>query len=205
MNISSVKFNPSFQKKLMAKGNVLKDNEPCPVAIYKLDKREDKKYLKDLYENADNWKFSYYLSFIKEQFAHPIKYRITKGQKLEFYTIEDSKNNCLGIVEVDNGKKDKQNVAFIETFPENRDTNEFKYIGETLLTFLTKQQQAQEKPREIIVKMAMLEAQDFYVKSHFEYMFDGCTTNYMFLPKENEDLLIESNKFHTNKEIELVG
>ena len=205
MNINSAKFNLSFQKKLMANANVIKNNEPCPVSIYKLDKSEDKKYLKDLYENADNWKFSYYLPFIKEQFAHPIKYRITKGQKLEFYTIEDSKNNCLGLVEVDNAKKDKQNISFIETFPENRETNEFKYIGETLLAFLTKQQQIQENPREIIVKMAMLEAQPFYVKSHFKFMHNGCTPYFMFLPKMNEDLLIESNKFHTNKEIELVG
>lgn len=205
MNIKSTKFNPSFQKQLMAKGNVLKNNEPCAVSIYKLNKREDKKYFKDLYEREEDWEFAYYLKFIKDQFEHSLKYRLTKGQKLEFFAIEDSKNNCLGIVEVDNAKKDKQNIAFIETFPMNRETNEFKYIGETLLSFLVKQQNIQENPKEIIVKMAMLEAQPFYVKSHFNFKNDGCTHYYMFLPKENEDLLLESNKAHTKSEIELVG
>ena len=64
-----------------------------------------------MYEREEDWEFAYYLKFIKDQFEHSLKYRLTKGQKLEFFAIEDSKNNCLGIVEVDNAKKDKQNLS----------------------------------------------------------------------------------------------
>lgn len=226
MNINFSNYNLSFQKKLMANANVIKDNEPCPVSIYKLDKKDDKNYLKNLSEKDKNWQYSFYLDKIQKEFEHSLRLRLKNGSKLEFYTLEDKDQNCLGLVEVDNGKKEKQNVAYLERFPADYQKHRYKYIGETLLSFLAKQQKAAKAPRKIVVDNAMIEAQEFYLKSHFKYMYDGCTYNQMylptfdcdeaaghntsvqdkmFLPKYNDDLLLESNKNHTGSEIELVG
>lgn len=226
MNITSSKFNLSFQKKLMANANVIKDNKPCPVAIYKLDKKEDKNYLKNLSKNDKNWQYPFYLDRIQKEFEHSFRFRLKNGSKLEFYTLEDKNQNCLGLVEVDNGKKGKQNIAYLEKFPADYQKHRYKYIGETLLAFLAKQQKSAKEPRKIVVDNAMIEAQEFYLKSKFKYMYDGCTYNQMylptvdcdesagyngssadkmFLPKYNDDLLLESNKYHTKSEIELVG
>ena len=226
MNINSSKFNLSFQKKLMAKANVIKNNEPCPVSIYKLDRKQDKDYIKNLRENDSDWSYAYYLTDMEEQFEQAKYARLINGENLKFYTLEDENQKCLGLVEVDNGGIGKQNIVYFERFPADYQKHRYKYIGETLLSFLAKQQKAAKAPRKIVVDNAMIEAQEFYLKSHFKYMYDGCTYNQMylptvdcdesagyngssadkmFLPKYNDDLLLESNKYHTKSEIELVG
>ena len=48
MKINNSQFNLSFQKRLVAKANVLKDKKPCPVFIYELTKKEDVDYFENL-------------------------------------------------------------------------------------------------------------------------------------------------------------
>ncbi len=224
MNINSSKFNLSFQKKLMAKANVIKNNEPCPVSIYKLDRKQDKDYIKNLRENDSDWSYAYYLTDMEEQFEQAKYARLINGENLKFYTLEDENQKCLGLVEVDNGSIGKQNIVYFERFPANKEKKEFKYIGETLLAFLTKQQKTANIPRKIIIKDAMDDAQPFYTKSNFLFRYElnplfvplpvfdsddengfARRLNQMILPKNKMDLLLENNKNHTKSEIELVG
>ena len=204
MNINSVKFNPSFQKKLMAIGNVVKNNEPCAVSIYKLDKKEDKDYFTKL-ENTPEWYLSTYLRFIGKDFDKSNLMNFFKNMFLEYYSIEDSYGRCLGMVEVDDNKRKTQNIEYLETFPANRWSRRYRYVGETMLAFLTKQQQMKSNPKQIIVDTPMLDAQPFYLKSYLKYDDETNHTLGMHLPNERVDLLLKQNEEHTGSEIKFVG
>lgn len=190
----------SFKKTLVAKTNILKNNQPCSVSIYELKKREDKDYFEKLLDDK-KWKNSRFLVFMKKHFEKSVRYKFTGGPNLKFYSLEDKKQNCLGLVEVDNSRFDTQNILYIESFPLNKKNKEYKYIGETLLAFLTKQQQMKIKPKKLFINFVVTGAEPFYLKSHFGF---ENTCKQMSLRKDNQKLLIESNKEHTQSEIELV-
>ena len=204
MNISSTKFNPSFQKQLVAITDVIRNNESCPVSIYKLDKKEDEFYFQKL-ESTPEWYLSTYLRFIDKDFERSSFMNFFKSMFLEYYSIEDTYGNCLGIVEVDDNKRKTQNIEYLETFPANRWYRKFQYVGETMLAFLAKQQQMKKNPKQIIVDTPMLDAQPFYLKSYLKYDDDTNHTLGMHLPKENVDLLLKQNEEHTGSEIKFVG
>lgn len=204
MNINSSKFNLSFQKKLMANANVIKDNEHCPVSIYKLQRIKDKDYFEKLQEN-DLWQKSSFLNKFSIEFKKSPYLQIIKGYDLDFYALEDKENNCLGLVEVDSGQSGRQKVRFIETFPANRSQKDFKYIGETMLAFLTKQIQSGKAFQQLYIPQATINAQSYYRKLGFLYDAEPDFPTNMCLTYDREHILLDSNKIHTGSEIELVG
>lgn len=211
MKINSVQISPSFQKKLVAKANVLKEKQPCPVSIYELTKKEDKDYFENLTFDA-KWGLSEFADDIAWDFKRS-KYL---GKKLDFYSMEDKDGNCLGIVEVDNSKRHKQNIKYIESIPENSKKREisyalekeklqYSYIGETMLAFLAKQQKSKIRQKEIVVKSPLAQARNFYLKSYFCFDDKEMFLGSMHLPRENEISLIEDNEKHTQSKIEIIG
>ena len=215
MKISNSQFNLSFQKRLVAKANVLKDKQPCPVSIYKLTKKEDKDYFENLSFDRE-WGLSNFVEDIAYDFKRSKYLKIFRGKELEFYSVEDKNGTCLGIVEVDDSKKYKQNILYIESIPENSKKREvshslekeklqYRYIGETMLAFLAKQQQNKIKPKQIVVKSPLVQARNFYLKSYFCFDDKEMFLGSMHLPFENEDCLIEDNEKHTQSKIEIIG
>lgn len=204
MNINSVKFNPSFQKKLVATSNILHYNKPCPISIYKIERKEDSDYFINLQETPE-WFLSTYLNHIESDFKKSNFIDFLKGKKFDFYSMEDKKGNCIGLIEIDNSKKKVQNIEYFETFPSNRFYRDYQYIGETMLAFLAKLQQSKKKPKEIIVDTPMLDAQPFYKKAFMKYIDEMMTLDGMYLPKENEELLIKNNEKHTGTKIQMKG
>lgn len=211
MKINSVQISPSFQKKLVAKANVLKEKQPCPVSIYELTKKEDKDYFENLTFDA-KWGLSEFADDIAWDFKRS-KYL---GKRLDFYSMEDKDGNCLGIVEVDNSKRHKQNIKYIESLPENSKKREisyalekeklqYSYIGETMLAFLAKQQKSKIRQKEIVVKSPLAQARNFYLKSYFCFDDKEMFLGSMHLPRENEISLIEDNEKHTQSKIEIIG
>ena len=211
MKINSVQISPSFQKKLVAKANVLKEKQPCPVSIYELTKKEDKDYFENLTFDA-KWGLSEFADDIAWDFKRS-KYL---GKKLDFYSMEDKDGNCLGIVEVDNSKRHKQNIKYIESLPENSKKREisyalekeklqYSYIGETMIAFLAKRQESKLIPKQIVVQSPLAHARNFYLKSYFCFDDKEMFLGSMHLPRENEISLIEDNEKHTQSKIEIIG
>ncbi len=204
MNINSSKFNLSFQKQLVAKATVLKNNEQCPVSVYKLDKKEDKDYFENLSQDK-KWQGSKLLKYVVEQFPKQTRLKFTHGYKLKFYTLEDKEKNCLGYMQVNDARLNVQNLQYIESQPANKKTKEYKYLGETMLAFLAKQQQAKKWAKQLYIPTPLFDAREFYYKEGFESACDSLHPLKMFLPLGEEENLIARNEVHTQSEIELVG
>lgn len=203
MKINNSIFNQSFQKRLVANANILKNNQPYPVEIYEVNKKEDEDYFEKLSQN-DNWRSANLLKYVQEQFSKTARLRFTHGLKLKFYTVEDKKQNCLGIVQVDNSKLNSQEILYIEAQPANKKSKEYKYIGETMLSFLVKQQQSNKRARQLFVPLPLDDARDFYLKSLFCFDSTPWQPLRMYLPLNNEESLISINEVHTKSKIELV-
>ena len=215
MQVNKVKFNPSFQKKLVATAGVLKDSEPCPVSIYKITKKDDKDYFEKL--SADEqWGLSTYLENTAETFKYYNLLKFLKRIQVDFYAVEDVTEKCLGFVVVNDTKKDKQNIIYIEAIPENskkrgishfleKEKLKYNYIGETMLSFLVKKQQNNKKPKQIVAEHIVLQARNFYLKSNFRLDDEDMYIDSMHLPVELENLLISENENHTKSKIKFVG
>lgn len=214
MKINSVQFSPSFQKKLVAKANVIKEKQPCPVSIYELTKKEDKDYFESLTVDG-KWGLSEFADDIAYDFKYSRYLKNFRGKEFNFYSMEDKDGNCLGILEVDNSKKYKQNIKYIEAVPENSKKREkaiflekeklkYKYIGETMLAFLAKQQESKLIPKQIVVQSPLAQARNFYLNSYFCFDDKEMFLGSMHLPFENQVSLIEDNEKHTQAQIELM-
>lgn len=189
-----------FQKKLVANCTVIKDNSAYPCSIYSLSAEEDKNYFKNL-EYEKDWIDGDYLSHAD--------YLISKkaGQR-EFYTIEDKDENCLGFCCTDLIDKNANRVEVIETVNRaisGNSKSRYKYIGETLLSFLCKLTDKDTKKQELQIDSPMSTALDFYVKKcGFKFIKTEYETR-LALQKEDFSTLTKQNENHTKGKIELVA
>lgn len=201
--INSVQYSPSFQKKLVANANILSKNFPEKVNIYELEPRKeekDKYYFQNLLFTKD-WR--------KSKFCKAFHRSIANASIHEhFYVMEDKKDNCLGIIKINDDTKflEFQDIEYIETNPKYANyygQSSKKYIGETLLTFATKVFDKNHSEG-ISVATPVLVAEEFYTdKCGFKREVEDELK--LTLKKENFDKLVLKNEAHTKGKIKMVG
>lgn len=196
MKISSTP-NIFFQKKLIAKCNVIDTCKQKPCKIFELDytDSQDIKYYRKLHKDK-NWEDYFYIDNISSD--------IEAGVETRYFVMEDENEHCLAICEVDECYPDQNELLYIETAPaccsENKKRT-LKYVGESLITFLVGLAKSQEKE-----KFAICDPRDqavlFYKKCGFKINdFDDNMT------MKNSDFtqLLDRNKAHTGQKIEYIG
>ena len=137
MKISSLFNKVSFKKTLVAHCSILKkDNVSFPCKIYSLNQKDDSDYFETI-ENKADWKGAKYLCYLKDDLKS-----IDDKPNRNIYVLQSEQGDCLGYSEIDYGENGIDEVLFLETVPtqnySRRDKSSFKYIGETLLSFLLK-------------------------------------------------------------------
>lgn len=180
--------NISFQKKLIAKTNVLDvDNKPVPAFIYQLEKEIDSDYFDNAIEKQADWKDGYLICSASEDI---------KKYNDDFFVIEDTEKNCLGYVSTfayENKEFNELNtfILKLETIPSCAKTEynrKITHIGKTLIDFLQILKCEKEK-RELHVSAPAPNALGFYFKQGFDGNWeDGLVMKY---PKYNEQAKIE--------------
>ncbi|MBE7705346.1 MAG: hypothetical protein E7Z90_06000 [Cyanobacteria bacterium SIG29] len=168
--------------------------------IFDLDKNSDYNYF-DKINNAEDWDCAKYLDYT----IYDLK--DIEHKPFSIYVLETSKRDCLGFAQVTDINPSTSELLLLETVPSQVERNSknhpaFKYIGETLLSFITKKLQSEGKER-IEVYPAIC-AESFYSNKCFFTKYSGYDDP-SFLPKEKFANLIKQNEKHTGKSIELVG
>lgn len=185
--------NIHFQKTLRAKCAVLKDGISQDANIYELDYR-DWSYCSKISKD-EKWRgasFLYVLKFAIDDIT---------GGKRSVYVVEDSINDdCIGYCVME---KDHRSdiIRYIETLPKAK--SPYKYIGESLITFLLKE--AKEKGKsELSVYNFISKAKDFYLKKcHFtQWQSEDSRAS---IDCNDLDKLEKQNQNHTKKSIEYFG
>lgn len=199
MKISSVN-QINFQKKLVAKSGVIKEGKNKRVQIYELDRELDKRYFEKALYNSNWINKSYYLADIDEEFE-------TAGSNQHFYVMEDKKGRLLGFSLLTRNENDI--LEYLETCPKysinSGEKRKIRYIGETMLAFLSKLSQKANRDLCVFSIAPRKETFDFY------YKYCGFEQNpsskdiksAAILKKENIENLIKQNEAHTNSSIEL--
>ncbi len=191
----------NFQKKLIAKAGLLKDNKPMPCRIYLLERGTDKDYFKT---QGQVWKKAKYLEPV-ENSLQSRKNNINDVYESSIYAIEDLKGKCLGYCEYDTDDKDKNILITLEVHPRYSVKNEkrkIKYIGETLLAFLAKLT-AIENKRKLLIFLPVKSAEQFYEEKCGFKKLKGSVN--MEMESKNFDALIAQNKTHTKQAIEILA
>ena len=208
MKLQNISNSMHFQKTLKADCKVLNSStkEPVNCKIWELDKEEDKDYFKNL-EKDQNWQDAIFLKNQVEDFD-----KWLSETDRHYYTIEDENEKCLGYTLTEN-EDDECKIIFLETatsfkndIPKERGKR-YKYIGETLLSFVAKK--TQEAGGKEISLRSMPTAISFYEEKcgfkrkrlilevpslpHFE----------MVLDKSKFDSLINQNETHTTSKINI--
>ncbi len=195
MKINAINNSLSFKKKLEAKCCVLKDSKPYSCKIYSLDAQKDSDYFMD-YSRSLQWQKSIYWKDMDEE----LKY-FTDHEK--FYVMEDKNNDCLGFIKVlAERKKLPKSVIFFETNPQYASSNSnrnIKYIGETLLAFVTKLAQKDESFM-VNISIPTSDSIPFY---RDKCGFNSSQGTGLVLVSDNYKKLIEQNELHTGKKIRL--
>ena len=133
MQIQTFMSPISFQKSFMSNATVLQDGKPLDCKIFEVNYKDDKDYF-DKVQNDKNWKKAVYLDEIVEDFPYDFPYE-------KIYTIENSKEDCLGYLSIDVFDKHKLEVNLIETCPKYSIRNEkrgIQNIGQELMNFLVR-------------------------------------------------------------------
>ncbi len=184
----------NFQKKLVA--SVRKPNCAQNYNIYKLDK-DDKFYFYDI---RPYWQDSLlFLDFID---AFDERYGA-----YDFYVLENDKKECLACAQTLDSSEGETELICIESQPDvaykNKD-RKVKYIGETMIAFLLKMSDKNNK-KEFIVPHMLSTAAPFYIENCGFKMYDK--SGFMASHKTNEEYqkLISQNEAHTGAKIELIG
>lgn len=209
MKISAVSNNNiSFQKTLAARVNVLKNNEPYPCKIYKLDKT-DKDYFEGLLSSQNN-NFPYFLYILNDEFRgfcnDDMLYDAT-----DFFVLEDKKSRCLGFLETSKMENGEKNIDYLEIAKNCADSNSIrhvKYVGETMVAFLAKLIQNTNSKSPYVVGFTIPSARDFYT-DNCGFIENNSDNDDIFipeliLPEEKMNDLIAQNEGHTKGKIELV-
>lgn len=194
MNVNKLQ-NTSFQKKLVAYANVIKNNQPYPCAIYKLEKGIDCDYF---IKQGQVWKKAKYLQPVEAELENNFHNPYIGDS--EIYVIENKKEKCLGYCHQDTLNKGNE-VITLEVHPRYKHENgkrKVKYIGETLLAFLAKLSQRQKKPT-LKIDHATKDSRPFYTeKCGFD---DEKNDSSPELKQRSFNALIKQNEKHTKGKI----
>lgn len=197
MKIKNITNPISFQKKLVATCTVQKDNHPLHCNIFELSKEDDEFYFEGI-ERKKEWATNRYLH--EARCALEEDYVGTE----RFYTIENKQRQCLGYAIIDRCRTPKSiDLELLETCLPHSSRNEdrrIKYVGETLVSFLTKLAK-NENLSELCVPLTAKTAKDFYRNCGFQ---EKGTTGFFTLKNKDFNQLIEKNEFNTNGTIDFV-
>lgn len=201
MKLQSINNNINFQKTLRANCKVLNEKrEPCPCGIYELDAYDDRDYFKSLLLEK-NWKNAEYLDFVDTEMRY-----IHEEPECRAFVLENEKGNCLGFAISTNGRQN-YSIDILETAPRYKNDIEgvdgkYKYVGETLVSFLTKD--AIRNKRNFIDVDAAYTATGFYEKT---CGFDYYDPDYdeMYLHESNFQQLINKNEKDTKGTIDIIA
>lgn len=188
----------AFQKKLKANCAVVSEDKPLDCKIYQLEKDKDENYFNNI-QNTVSWMAGLFTevvnNFIKNE-TIPIE---------EVHVLEDKNGKCLGYCQISDADPYETTFNFLESIPKGLFNYDYKYIGETLLAYMTSR--AKENSKEsVVAEDVALEAKDFYEKYNFYLIPNGITKGEDgFLDEQDYDELLETNKAHTGKSIELIG
>ena len=158
--------NISFQKTLIAKTQVLENNQPKQAFIYQLDKPQDYDYFDKTLDKQEEWQEALLFQSTK---------RDIKKDDYEIFVLEDDKENCLGYVsthdcdDIDYGVRQTA-ISKLETIPNCKyfqSDRRIKHIGKTLIDFI-KILKCEKDNRDIWVSSPFEPAIDFYKKKGFE-------------------------------------
>jgi len=190
-----------FQKTLKAKCVFKQGKDERHCSIYKLDSAQDKDYFKKLM-NKGYWEGAKFLRTMDRHAQHDC----TNSRINDIFVIEDDYSNCLGYMRLDNYKESEIDLTHLETVPIYSHRNprrKFKYIGESLITFLIGLAKRQNKKR-IYIPYIMADARDFYFKK-CKFKSIGTIENSKAELKNTNFLKLEKqNTFHTGTKIELI-
>ncbi len=197
MRINGKSNNISFNKRLAATCSVVQSTgEPLPCNIYKILPNEDRNYLKKL-GNDYNWEKNHYLDCLEIDFLEMNELPYTS-----IYSIEDKDGKCIGLTEVKENLN-TFNIEILETAPrfENkRSDSSIKYIGETMVSFIT--ELAKRTKKHMIEVFSASKAVDFYrEKCHMNY---NDRNKYFYLPAYRYDRLLMQNERHTGSKINII-
>ena len=192
--------NIFFQKKLVAKCKVGEQGLTKNAFIYQLEKPLDCDYYSDQ-ELALEWKHSFYLKEVKDDISKSTA-RNDKS-KFEHYVMEneDGLMICYSAIRQ---KHNGEHLEYIETMPclssYNIADRKIKYIGETMLAFLTTI--ASKLRKDLIVPNIAQRPKtlEFYYRLCKMHPLDGGAK----LEKKDFDKLLKQNETHTGSSIELV-
>lgn len=202
MKLYNLNSNISFSKRLVANCSVLNNKghkENCN--IYQLEKGVDKDYIVSA-NNFSEWSGSNYAYLLAMALQPDSKIRLG-----DVYAMETKNGEFLGFSQVFDDEiknEDELFIGFLETVPTSTKMRRFsnqkyKYVGETMLAFLTKIAHNQGKTK--ITASPTLESRKFYTK---KCLFDKKSFYGISLPFSNFEKLCKQNFFHTGSEIDLL-
>ena len=203
MQISRIDNNINFGKKLQAKATVLgRSGSPVPCKIFEIEPQKDKNYFAKVSRTAD-WDNGEFVDFLDEDLRYA-----TKDMSLSLYSLETEDGQCIGIAEVSDNGKEKYQLDILETAPVytndgRHQTPEYRYIGETMLSFLTKL--AIKNGKKAIRTEPADTAYEFYTDKCFFKKTKNDDPEHVRLKKEAFKKLLTQNSKHTKTEIELIG
>ncbi len=190
----------SFKKTLVANCSVIKkDNTKVPCSIYDLNQHDDSDYFEKI-PNKNDWNGARYLCYLKEDLAE-----LDDKPDRKIFALEDNNGECLGYSEVLYDENINE-VLFLETVPtqnfSSREKSSFKYIGETLLSFIVKQ--SKEQKVKSVELQATVASTNFYKDKCF-FKLPIKETDPLYLISRDFSKLIKQNEEHTKSSIELIG
>ena len=187
----------SFEKKLVANCAIKNKKQTEPCKIFRLDRKEDRRYFVDLSKNKD-WIHFHYIHVADSGFRHDFLPN-------EFYVLETQDEKCLGYCEVATDEDKSDELFLIETIPSESSKNptrERKYIGETMLAFLVKR--ALDKGKKyFFIDCPSASAYSFY-KDKCGFRLNKKEDKLALTPALSRRL-INKNEKHTNSTIEIIG
>lgn len=201
MKITNLTSQISFKKTLVANCSVIKkENDSFPCRIFCLDSTNDVDYFETV-KNSQDWQKARYLCYLKEDLK-----TVEEDFDYDIFTLETHDGDCLGYSEIVKKDNNVNEVLFLETVPTqtflNAQKAQFKYIGETLLSFMVKKSK-KEKVKRIELHPSILSA-SFYKDKCFFIPPEKEVDPY-HLSKNRFSKLINQNELHTHSSIELIG
>ena len=203
MQITSSKLNTSFCKRLIANCCVIdKRGTQQSCSIFQLEKGIDKDYILKS-NNFFVWSGSKYVYLLSMALQPESKIRLG-----DVYAMETQAGDFLGFSQVFDDEiknHDELFIGFLETVPTatkkcRKINQKYKYVGETMLAFLTKIAEKQNKKS--ITASPTTESKRFYTKKCF---FDKKSFYGVSLPFQNFEKLCSQNELHTASKIELLN
>ena len=208
MNISNNFNNISFQKQLMAKCSVLKNDEPIPCKIYRLEgnKREDRDYFRKL-DDEYIWQENHFLKSINQSIKKIAQGNDEFYQKADVYVLEDNRGLCLGYCQTDEVKQGEMCLDYLETAPKyvngkKRKKSSVRYIGETLIAFLALK--AKQKSCDLLAVWAPSDSAKKFYKNNCKFQ-TGNKPYELCLKNNKYDYIINKNKMHTLFGVSLIN